>query len=376
LANGLFLVGDGAQAVYKKGFSLKRSGISVANRSYVLKKNYRNSREILTAAYKLIQQYEFSDDDEDNVQKPTEPDFALRHGERPMIVKCRSLKKQAEFVAQEIRKLLQNQDGPTGLEDGTDPIALQICVIGTNKTSREEVARSLKEAGLDCATLREDASFETGAVKISTIESAKGHEFHVVFIVNLRENVIPRRGVTTGEMPREAARLYVAMTRARDQLYLCYSASAHEQPSQFLTVIQSDCQEMKYDDGQLKPIPADESELGEAREKPKPPGPGGRRNPPSVPPTRPASAGLCKNCGSQAERGKDHCWRRGNYLKLGMMDAYKNCTRELTPGLVLNGLCKNCGSQAERGKDHCWRCGNYLKLGMMDAYKSLTRAPS
>ncbi|MCW5209040.1 ATP-dependent helicase, partial [Desulfobulbus sp. US1] len=59
IENGLFLVGDGAQTIYNKGFVLKNCGINVSNRSYVLKKNYRNSKEIMLASYSLIEKYEF-----------------------------------------------------------------------------------------------------------------------------------------------------------------------------------------------------------------------------------------------------------------------------------------------------------------------------
>ena len=62
--------------------------------------------------------------------------------------------------------------------------------------------------------LREDSSTSGTAVKISTIESAKGHEFHTVFLVDLIEGTMPRFGTSADDVPREAARLYVGMTRA------------------------------------------------------------------------------------------------------------------------------------------------------------------
>ena len=89
--NGLFLVGDGVQTIYRRGFSLRNAGIAVANRSFVMKKNYRNTQEVLCAAFGLIEHYEIADVDEDNIVRPTEPDFPKRHGEKPIILKCRSL---------------------------------------------------------------------------------------------------------------------------------------------------------------------------------------------------------------------------------------------------------------------------------------------
>jgi superfamily I DNA/RNA helicase len=90
-------------------------------------------------------------------------------------------------------------------------------------------------------------------VKISTVESAKGHEFQHVFILNVIERVVPRSREPE-DIPYDAARLYVAMTRARDTLWICYSSSRHSTPSRYLTTIQDACQEMEYMNGKLKKI--------------------------------------------------------------------------------------------------------------------------
>lgn len=109
VGNGLFLVGDGAQTIYRRGFSLSSIGISVSRRSCVMKKNYRNSLEILKAAYGLIEDYEFTDIDEDSIQKPLEPDYATRHGDRPFIIKCRSLEEEADFVARQVQETINEK---------------------------------------------------------------------------------------------------------------------------------------------------------------------------------------------------------------------------------------------------------------------------
>ena len=100
-------------------------------------------------------------------------------------------------------------------------------------------------------SLREDVSFTSENVKVSTIESAKGHEFQTVFILGLVDGVLPPHGTTHEEMPREAARLYVAMTRARDSLYITYSPTAQRPASPLLAAIQAECEEMRYADGKL-----------------------------------------------------------------------------------------------------------------------------
>jgi superfamily I DNA/RNA helicase len=88
-------------------------------------------------------------------------------------------------------------------------------------------------------------------VKVSTIESAKGHEFGAVFIMGLVEGILPMADAVAEEISREAALLYVAMTRARENLTISYSPWAGYPTSRFLHAIQTDCDEAHFRDGEL-----------------------------------------------------------------------------------------------------------------------------
>ena len=75
-------------------------------------------------------------------------------------------------------------------------------------------------------------------VKITTFDGAKGLEFRVVFAVRVTDATMVPRDDWTLEGPaledymlRERSRLFVAMTRARDRLYITY---ARGQLSRFL----------------------------------------------------------------------------------------------------------------------------------------------
>ncbi len=58
---------------------------------------------------------------------------------------------------------------------------------------------------------------------LSTIHSAKGLEFEAVFVIGLAEGRFPHASAIQGEQWEEERRLlYVAATRAKKQLYLCY----------------------------------------------------------------------------------------------------------------------------------------------------------
>ncbi len=65
---------------------------------------------------------------------------------------------------------------------------------------------------------------ETDALILSTAHSAKGKEWDVVFVIHAADGIFPMARAADDEAQLEEERrlLYVAMTRARDQLYVTY----------------------------------------------------------------------------------------------------------------------------------------------------------
>jgi len=89
-------------------------------------------------------------------------------------------------------------------------------------------------------------------IKLSTIHQAKGLEFDVVFVIMLCDGLFPSGRSMESEAGEEEERrlFYVAITRARNELYLSYpliragygnsGMDAMQQPSRFLSEIPSD----------------------------------------------------------------------------------------------------------------------------------------
>ncbi len=80
---------------------------------------------------------------------------------------------------------------------------------------------------------------EENAVSLMTIHAAKGLEFPVVFLPRLEEEILPHRSSLEEEAKLEEERrlFYVAVTRAKDRLFLSYTRGGGRKPSRFLSDI-------------------------------------------------------------------------------------------------------------------------------------------
>lgn len=72
-------------------------------------------------------------------------------------------------------------------------------------------------------------------IAVLTMHSAKGLEFSSVFLPDLNEGVIPVKNCKTEESIEEERRLlYVAITRAQNDLYLYFTSERNRKPTRFL----------------------------------------------------------------------------------------------------------------------------------------------
>jgi ATP-dependent DNA helicase UvrD/PcrA len=114
----------------------------------------------------------------------------------------------------------------------------------------KDVHEFLSQLALISNVDAEAAAVQAGdkeAVNLSSVHQAKGLEFHTVFVIWLTDGMFPsNRSLDTRDALEEERRLfYVAITRARDELYLTYPqmrlsggyGDVFQRPSRFLQEI-------------------------------------------------------------------------------------------------------------------------------------------
>ena len=209
----LFLVGDGAQKIYTRGYSMKNLGINVIGRSFVLKKNYRNTREIMKCATLLMETQGIGKYDEDPEISQTIASLSSHSSEKPLLMIAKSPKHEWDAITREIRYLINT-------------VAIsphEVCCLARAQWERDGIRIALNRNGINTIDYKADGIGSNNCVKISSLHNSKGHEFRVVFILGLFEGAVPIFDAVEPEsLEKEAALLYVAITRAKHLLYLSY----------------------------------------------------------------------------------------------------------------------------------------------------------
>ena len=223
----IFLVGDVSQTLYSRGFSWKQAGLQVQGRSFSLRRNFRNTRQIAETAAALNSYNRLMRLSDDYV----DPQFTQRQGPWPIVIRCDVTDRETRAVCEKILDLAG--DNRFRLAD--------FAVLSPTVQLCNAVSRRFAQMEIPCVT-KGDEAFDIleERVKVLTIHSAKGLEFPVVFILGLHEGILPhpQRAMDDEEadlaLERDRTLLYVGMTRAAEALYLVTSA---ERPSSFLSEV-------------------------------------------------------------------------------------------------------------------------------------------
>jgi DNA helicase-2/ATP-dependent DNA helicase PcrA len=141
----------------------------------------------------------------------------------------------------------------------------------TNEEEEHDLSAFLAHASLESG--ENQAAEGTDALQLMTVHSAKGLEFHAVFITGLEEGLFPHeQSVLEDDGLEEERRLmYVAITRARTRLYLSfaqtrmlhgqtrYNVSSRfldELPEEVVKRLTPRLGHAKFDDAAWAPVPA------------------------------------------------------------------------------------------------------------------------
>lgn len=190
----IFLADDPSQSIYRS-FSWKEKGLSVSGRTRWLRVPYRNTLEIYQAAYGMIADHaeiQQSLADAGELVKPDLSSTAMRHGARPLVQKCGSVESELDFIRNNIHFLFQD-----GYKEN------QIAILVRYNNSIKPIQETLK--GL--------------AVRVKPIHGFKGLEVEVVFIPHLQKMFQKEEDEY---IAAERRILYMAMSRAREKLYMTY----------------------------------------------------------------------------------------------------------------------------------------------------------
>ncbi len=213
----LFIVGDGAQKIYPGGFTLAQAGVDVRGNSTVLRVNYRNTREIVDAAMACTGSELVDDLGDEYTRGDVDARTVRGGGVKPCFVRAAKFSDQVAYVVEKVQQLRESQD--VGYSD-----------IGIFAATNSKVEQTLERFGRTQLRFQELKDMEgrpNDLIKIGTFNRAKGLEFKVVFLFGISEKSfpVPRQPTETDaehdeRRALEISRLFVAMTRARDQLFL------------------------------------------------------------------------------------------------------------------------------------------------------------
>ncbi|MFJ8579437.1 UvrD-helicase domain-containing protein [Micromonospora sp. NPDC093277] len=223
--NDMFLLADPYQRIYDSHVSLAQLGIEVRGRTRRLTVNYRTTHEILDLSVKVLAGDTATGlDGQDDTLRGYR---SITRGGVPELAAHGSRDGEWEALIKRVG---------TWLDQGVEPHAVGVAVR-TGQLVRT-ISRILSDAHIPVA----DDKRGIDGVRVDTMHRMKGLEFQCLAVVGLDAGVLPAPNAVTSaaedphahgqDLQRERCLLFVALTRARDVLYLSHTGT----PSPLLPV--------------------------------------------------------------------------------------------------------------------------------------------
>lgn len=212
--NDLFLTGDIAQQVNYKHHKLKPAKIFIPSAAnFKILKNYRNSREILEAAFAVLKENVASEDYKFDDFEILDPEFANFSSPKPFLREGKSIEEELFSAVEYLKSIIL----PSEKEKGC------IAICGYSIFEVEQIARQINLPVLDGAV-----NLSEGSIFLSDLEQTKGFEFDRMIVINCKAGVLPSPNLPKEEWYKEISRLYVAMTRAKRELVISFTGAMSE----------------------------------------------------------------------------------------------------------------------------------------------------
>ncbi|MFG2044515.1 UvrD-helicase domain-containing protein [Dactylosporangium sp. NPDC048998] len=216
--NDMFLLADPYQRIYDNHVSLAQLGIQVRGRTRRLTVNYRTTHEILDLSVRVL--------NGDSVLGLDDQDDTLRgyrsvtHGGTPEVNAHTDRDGELDALVERVG---------TWLEQRVEPHAIGVAARTGNLV--KTISRTLSEAHIDVADDRRGID----GVRVTTMHRMKGLEFQCLAVFGLDAGTLPAPNAVTSaaedphshrqDLQRERCLLFVALTRARDVLYLSHTGA-------------------------------------------------------------------------------------------------------------------------------------------------------
>ncbi|MEL7333173.1 MAG: UvrD-helicase domain-containing protein, partial [Cyanobacteria bacterium J06560_2] len=213
----LLIVSDRNQGLYKRReFSWKSVGVKAQGRSKKLAQNYRNTQEILSAAWDVLKP---SKAKADSAFLAVEPSAALRYGPTPVLNIARSKWTATEQALDQVQLLCTSG---YSLSD--------IAIVYKYKSQKEaedfqQLLEQMESKGMRPYWITADAEAkrtydsQRPGVRLVTALSSLGLEFKAVLLLWV-EQFWGCHDKDALKAEGDRRQLYVAMTRAQDELHL------------------------------------------------------------------------------------------------------------------------------------------------------------
>lgn len=214
----LFIAEDSHQRIYGQKVPLSRFGIAVVGRSRRLTLNYRTTAQNLDYAVGLLSGVRY--EDIEGGEEKSSDYRSIRTGPAPIQDGTNNVVEELDHVAARLRTW--REEGVRG-----DTIGL----LARTKGQIQKLQSGMAERGIEIRDI--DRPGDGTAPLVMSMHRAKGMEFSRVILFAINDGLLPL-GYEISNLPaseaqdallRERSLLYVAATRARDELVVSWSGT-------------------------------------------------------------------------------------------------------------------------------------------------------